>query len=194
MRLFLLPFLKLHATYSPVRFFSGSELFLHLFLCWRREMTASIFDTCVREGEWQPLQSSLLCWEVKVTTSCVGEEKRPPLYSTPMRGSDYLYGHHFLVDEGSASLFFATPVWETGEWQPLNKAQNAPGHIPVHDPSWRWVHFSPVILHTVLGRLQVDPVHTYEAVLYVALCLCRTWHLYYAFQRPKIPIIIITAG
>lgn len=131
MRLFLLPFLKLHATYSPVRFFSGSELFLHLFLCWRREMTASIFDTCVREGEWQPLQSSLLCWEVKVTTSCVGEEKRQPLYSTPMRGSDYLYGHHFLVDKGSASLFFATPVWESGEWQPLNKAQNAPAHIPV---------------------------------------------------------------
>lgn len=46
---------------------------------------------------------------------CGGREKTTLMGSTPMRGSDYLYGHHFLVDEGSASLFFATPVWETGE-------------------------------------------------------------------------------
>lgn len=46
---------------------------------------------------------------------CGGREKTTLMGSTPMWGSDYLYGHHFLVDKGSAGLCFATSVWETGE-------------------------------------------------------------------------------
>lgn len=96
MRLFLLPFLKLHVT------FASAVLF------WLRALPSFILvlkkgnDSFVLGSE----SDDLLCGE---------REKTTLMGSTPMWGSDYLYGHHFLVDKGSASLFFATPVWESGE-------------------------------------------------------------------------------